>query len=614
MCGITGWVDWERDLTLAADIVDAMTDTLANRGPDAQGRYLSRHAGLGHRRLVVVDPEGGGQPMSRRYGDRVYTIVYNGELYNTDEVRRNLEERGHSFLTRSDTEVLLVAYIEWGSDCLGKLNGIFAFGVWDEGEQRLFLARDRLGVKPLFYAERGSAFLFGSELKSLLANPLVKPEIDAEGLCEIFALGPSRTPGSGVFRGVRELRPGWCLTHDMTGTRLRPYWSLVSQPHADDLETTIAKTRAFIIDSVERQLVSDVPIATLLSGGLDSSVITAIAANAFKREGRGPLHTWSVDYRDNNRFFKANEFEHNEDAPFVARMSEFAGTVHHNIVIDTAQLVEALVTATRARDLPGMADIDASLYLFCREIKKDVTVVLSGECADEIFGGYPWFRPTELDKIHSFPWIRATDVRTSLLRPELRNRLKPENYIAERYHQSLAEVPRLPGEDPMEARRRELFYLNLTWFMAMLLDRKDRMGMTAGLEARVPFSDHRIVEYAWNIPWEMKTCDHRGKGLVRRAMKGLLPDEVLNRRKSPYPKTHHPAYYSAVRQWLQAILADPTSPLLQVIDPAALRPLLAEESPADELPWFSQLMGRPQLLAYLAQVDVWMRTHHVTLV
>jgi asparagine synthase (glutamine-hydrolysing) len=613
MCGITGWIDWADDLTHRRCALEAMTATLTPRGPDACGFWVSPHAALGHRRLIVVDPEGGRQPMTRRYGEHDYTIVYNGELYNTAALQDELAERGHVCQTRSDTEALLLAYIEWGPDCVHRLNGIFAFAVWDAYEERLFLARDRMGVKPLFYTERGGSLLFGSEVKALLAHPAVPAAVDDEGLSEILFLGPSRTPGHGVFRGIRELRPGHWLIHDRRGTQVRRYWQLSSRPHTDDLETTAETVRHLVCDAIRRQLISDVPIGTLLSGGLDSSVITAVAAGVFRAEGRGPLHTWSVDYRDNDQHFQASEFQPNADAPWVERVSDFLGTHHHPVIIDTPELVDALTTAVQARDLPGMADVDASLYLFCRAIKREFTVVLSGECADEIFGGYPWFHKDEALRGDTFPWVRMVAERTALLAPELRQRLKPEAYIAERYRETLAEVPRLPGEDPVEARRREMFYLNLTWFMTTLLDRKDRMSMAVGLEARVPFCDHRIVEYVWNIPWSMKTCGNREKGILRQAMTGILPEDVLYRRKSPYPKTHNPAYFRAVRHWVLSILDDPQAPLHQIVDAGAVRSLAQQDAPASGMPWFGQLMSLPQLFAYLGQLDTWMRTYKVAL-
>lgn len=613
MCGIAGWIDWNADLTRPDPALAAMSDTLSPRGPDASGSWLSPRAALLHRRLIVVDPEGGAQPMVRRHGGGTYVIVYNGELYNTSELRADLRARGHAFQGYSDTEALLLAFIEWGEACLERLNGIFAFAVWNEAGQNLFLARDRLGVKPLFYARRGGAFLFGSEIKALLAHPAVRPEVDAEGLAEVFALGPARTPGQAVFRGVSELEPGCFLVHHRGGTHVRRYWRLRARPHADGPAETAERVAAIFRDAVERQLVSDVPVCALLSGGLDSSSIAAVAAGAYRRLGRGPLRSFSIEYADDDRHFIPNAFEPGADGPWVRRVSAHLGTVHRTVVIDTPQLADALADALRARDLPGMADVDASLLLFCREIKKEATVGLSGECADEIFGGYPWFHRPDALAAETFPWSRSLGERTRLLSPDLAAAIRPEEYVAARYRQALAEVPRLEGETPREARMRELFHLNLTRWMPTLLDRKDRMSMAVGLEVRVPFCDHRLVEYAWNIPWEMKSTGGRPKGILRRALAGLLPREVLERPKSPYPKTHNPAYLAAMRDRVRGILDDPASPLRPLVDAAAVRALADAGDREMDRPWFGQLMRGPQLLAYLAQVDLWLREYRVSL-
>lgn len=614
MCGITGWIDWDVDLRGQHPVLEAMTAPLALRGPDARGFWLSPHCAFGHRRLTVVDPDGGGQPMVRQKGDRTYVICYNGELYNTPDLRAELEGRGHSFESHSDTEVLLTSYIEWGPACTERLNGIFAFGIWDDAEQRLFMARDRLGVKPLFYTTRGSAFLFGSELKALLAHPEVEAAVDAEGLAEVFYLGPSRTPGHGIYRSIHELRPGRWLIHDRNGTRTQQYWQLESKPHEDDLDTTVEKVRWLIQDSIRRQLVADVPVATLLSGGLDSSAITAIAANGYQADGLGALHTWEIDYRENDRHFQSHAFQPDPDSPFAKLMSDHLGTIHHKVVIDTPQLVESLTAAVTARDLPGMADVDSSLYLFCKAVRKEATVVLSGECADEVFGGYPWFHQEEALKGETFPWVRMLPERARFLQPGLTGSLTPAEYVAQRYQDTIAEVPRLAGEDPLEARRREMSYLNLTWFMNTLLDRKDRMSMAASLEARVPFCDHRIVEYVWNIPWAMKAHEGREKGLLRLALKGILPEEVRDRKKSPFPKTHNPNYFKAVRDWVLQILADPNARLHEIVDAQKVREFAQQEQAATGLPWFGQLMGGAQYFAYLGQVETWLRRYKVRLV
>jgi asparagine synthase (glutamine-hydrolysing) len=613
MCGIVGWVNYERDLTADGATMAAMTAELALRGPDDSGLYEARHVLLGHRRLSVVDLAGGRQPMRRCRGDRGYVIIYNGELYNTAELRWELAARGHAFSSTSDTEVLLKAYIEWGPACVARLNGIFAFAVWDETAEQLFLARDRLGVKPLFYAERDGGLLFASELKALLAHPAVEPVLDLEGLAEVFMLGPARTPGHGVFKDVAELKAGYWAVFDRQGLKLCRYWSLESQPHEQDLRSTVTMVREIFQDAVKRQLVSDVTLCTLLSGGLDSSAITAVSAAVYRDEGRGPLRTFSVEYVDNDKFFSEHSFQPNRDAPWVERVAGHFATDHREILLDTPELAGALAAAARARDLPGMADIDTSLYLFSREVKKGATVGLSGECADEIFGGYPWFYREEMVSAAAFPWSPRPELRLEWLAPALRARPELAEYPRRRYAEALAEVPRLPGEAAEAARRREIFYLSLFRWMPTLLDRKDRMSMAFGLELRVPFCDHRLVEYVWNVPWEMKNYNNREKGLLRHALADILPADVLWRRKSPYPKTHNPSFVAAVRKELLATLDDPASPLLPLIDVPRLRTFALSEAAGSPYPWFGQLMGGPQLMAYLIQMASWLKEKRVRL-
>lgn len=616
MCGITGWIDWERDLTHHQSIIDDMVVTLANRGPDTSSKWVSKEATLGHRRLIVVDPEGGCQPMIRWAGERMYVMVYNGELYNTQDLRNDLELRGHTFGSHSDTEVLLASYLEWGPECVEHLNGIFAFAIWNPDEQSLFMSRDRLGVKPLFFTKQGSAFVFGSELKSLLANPLVKPVIDSEGLAEIFAIGPARTPGHGVFKHVEELRPGHSLIYHRDQLKVYPYWTLESKPHEDDFDTTVEKVRWLVTDAIERQLIADVPVVTLLSGGLDSSAISSIASQYMKKKGM-ELHTYSIDYVDNDRNFKASDFQPNADAPFIKKMVEYLGSTHHDIVIDTPQLVDALMEAMRARDLPGMADVDSSLVLFSHAIKQDATVALSGESADEVFGGYPWFHRPELLNANTFPWAtKSVAIRDRVLSRDVHELVKPQEYIAQRYQQALAEVPRLSGESSADARLREMFYLNLTRWMPTLLDRKDRMSMAAGLEVRVPYTDHRLVEYVWNIPREMKFVDNMSKGLLRKALEGVLPEEIIYRKKSPYPKTHNPNYLSMTRKMVEDLLTDSTSPVMNLLDKSTIKSIVQDSysSTPTEHPWFGQLMGTASLFAYIVQVDTWMREYKVQVI
>ncbi|WP_242142230.1 MULTISPECIES: asparagine synthase (glutamine-hydrolyzing) [unclassified Bacillus cereus group] len=613
MCGITGWIDYKRSLEGERETVMKMTETLAKRGPDDTNIWINKHIAFGHKRLIVVDPEGGKQPMTCRKEEENYTICYNGELYNTEDIRKELLRRGYTFTGHSDTEVLLASYIEWKEECVNHLNGIYAFAVWDEKKEHIFIARDRLGVKPLFYKYDSGRLLFGSELKVILAHPNVKTEVTTEGLAEIFGLGPSRTPGHGIYASIQELRPGHALTFSKDGLCVWRYWNVESKRHEDSFEETVEKTKFLLQDAITRQLVSDVPLCTFLSGGVDSSAITAIAAKEYERSGKGPLHTYSIDYEDNEKYFKANIFQPNSDAPFIDLMTETFRTIHHRCVISNERLAEYLTEAVLVRDLPGMADIDSSLLWFCREIKQKFVVGLSGECADEIFGGYPWFYREDDVQSSAFPWMRSTKAREQLLKEEWRRKLKLQEYVQQRYEESVQEVPVLDGESTVEAKRRQLFYFNMIWFMTTLLDRKDRMSMGASLEVRVPFADHRLVEYAWNIPWEMKMYKNREKGLLRKALEGILPHDILYRKKSPYPKTHNPHYTKVVTGWLQELLEDKGSILHELFDRNQLQGLIESGGSAFQTPWFGQLMTGPQLLAHLAQIHVWFTEYGVNI-
>lgn len=602
MCGIAGMIGE----IPSRQVLKQMQDTMRRRGPDQEGIWVKHGTALLHNRLAVIDIEGGRQPMRREHA----VIVYNGELYNTAEVRTDLAKQGYVFSTHSDTEVVLTAYLAWGEACLERLNGIYAFAVWDMQKQELFFARDRIGVKPFFFTEKNGTFLFASEIKTLLAHPDISAEIDGNGISELVLLGPGRTPGCGVLRGMREVPAGWCGTYShRTGLRLRQYWHLEDKEHTDSQQETIETVRRLVIDAIERQLVSDVPLCTFLSGGLDSSIISAVAAQQYAREGK-QLETVSVTYRDNAKYFQASHFQPNSDDSYIGKMNDAIGANNHLIVIDTPQLVRALFEAVEARDLPGMADVDASLLLFCREIKKIGTVALSGECADEIFGGYPWYRDADIRRKAGFPWAQSTQYRASFLTQEWQQQIDAEAFVDQKYRQTITQV--LPngvrGKD--DRRIREMTRLNFAWFMQTLLTRKDSMSMFSGLEVRVPFCDHRIAEYLYNVPWSMKDLQGREKGLLREAVKGIVPEEIRVRKKSPYPKTHNPAYMRAVSNLLRQVLDEGTSPMFDFIRRDALEQLLTETRAQ---PWYGQLMQTPQTIAYFLQLHHWMRLYHVTI-
>lgn len=609
MCGIGGFVDYERDARRGGPILHGMKRTLTPRGPDAEGTYFDEDAALVHRRLIVIDPEGGKQPMHSP--DRNTIIIYNGELYNTPELRTELMSRGHEFVGHSDTEVLLHAYLEWKTDAFARLNGIFAFAIWEKRERRLTLCRDRLGVKPLFFAPIRNGLTFGSTIDTVLCHPEIEPALDEDGLRTLLLLGPARPPESGVFRQIKSLLPGHFAVLTPENFTDHVYWQLEAHEHEDDLPTTIERTHTLICDAARRQLVSDVPLACFLSGGLDSSILSMLAAKDYAARSE-TLHTWSVDYRDNDKYFTKSIFQPNSDDSYIDQMVDFLGTHHHRVVLEPEALCAALLLATDARALPGMADVDSSLLLFCAAVKRGgTTVCLSGECADELFGGYPWYHREEILFEDTFPWSRSVGLRLGLLTPDaVRN---GEEFVRQHYRDTCDRAPKLSSDDKKAARMREMFVLNLDWFMATLLDRKDRMSMYSGLEVRVPFCDHRIVEYAYNMPWDFKSLEGREKGIVRRAFANELPKEIVYRKKSPYPKTFHPVYTRLCADYVRRIFEDNTSVAASLFDRNAVQKLMQRPESLAE-PWFGQLMRTPQIFAYIIQLDRWFRHYHVKIV
>lgn len=621
MCGIAGQFNYGNckdilDVCVKNDnqndyyykIFSNMQQSLSKRGPDQNGMYIRNNIALIHSRLAVVDIENGVQPMVYRNQNEEYVLVYNGELYNTEEIRHDLLSKGHKFNGHSDTEVLLHAYVEYKEKCVDMFNGIFAFAIWEKHNNRLFIARDRIGVKPFFYICKKDKFIFASEIKTLLIHPEVEARIGLEGLAEIMFIGPGRTPGQGIFKDVEELLPGQYGYVNYDGKLEKNiYWSLIDKPHTDSFKQTVEKVRYLVVDAIERQLVSDVKVCTFLSGGLDSSIISAVADKYYAEKGM-KLDTVSVGYVDNAKYFKKSKFQPNSDEQYICIMKDYLQGNNHLIELDTPELVKALYTAVDARDVPGMADVDSSLLLFCKEIKKIATVGLSGECADEIFGGYPWYRDKEIREKYGFPWAQSTEYRASFLRKDICDRIKPYEYVDERYKKTLKETSVLEYRNAEERRMKEMINLNFKWFMQTLLDRKDRMSMYNSLEVRVPFCDYRIAQYLYSVPWEYKDYKNTEKGLLRKAMEGLLPDEILWRKKSPYPKTHNPAYLKAVRQELCKIISNNDEPIHEFIYKDKLEELLVVDNAT---PWYGQLMTTPQTIAYLLQFNYWLKKYDV---
>jgi len=608
VCGMTGWVDYSRDLTRERGVIEAMTETMVCRGPDASGVWLQRNVAFGHRRLAVIDLVGGAQPMvvSTPSGD--VAMVYTGEVYNFIELRRELIAKGHSFETVSDTEVILRGYLQWGEAVADRLNGMYAFSIWDSRERKLVMIRDRMGVKPLYFYPSSDGVLFGSEPKAIFANPLAPRAVDLNGLRELLV--PAKTPGTSIWKGMREVEPATIVTVDERGIRERTYWRLESRLHTDDQDATVANVRGLLDDIVRRELVADVPKCVLLSGGLDSSAITALAA----RDLSAPVRTFSVEFTGQAETFTPSETHPTLDAPYVHAVAQYVGSEHTDIVIDHRQLSDPAIRrkVVAALDLPtGGGEQDASLYLLFKAIREQSTVALSGEASDEIFGGYRQFHDPGVQRTDAFPWIAIgaswTDPSGYILTPELRAALDLETYLQDRYVDAVAEVERLADEDDFTHRMRVMSYLHLTRFVRILLDRNDRMSMAVGLEVRVPFCDHRLVEYVYNTPWSMKSYDGREKSLLRGAVRDILPESVVQRVKSRYPSTSDPQYCADVQAQAGALLSSGSDTLFSVVDRRALEQLTRID--AESLP----LLDRFRLERVL-DLSIWIDQHQPSII
>ncbi|MEV7424218.1 asparagine synthase (glutamine-hydrolyzing) [Streptomyces sp. NPDC091212] len=583
MCGITGWVSFDRDLRSASHTLDAMTETMSCRGPDDRGTWTDGPVALGHRRLAVIDLPGGRQPMTLDTPEGTLALVYSGETYNFTELRSELTGRGHRFRTDSDTEVVLRGYLEWGEALPERLNGMYAFAIWDGRHRKLVMVRDRMGIKPFSYYRTADGVLFGSEPKAILANPLARARVRLDGLRELFAF--VKTPGHGVWDGMHEVEPGTVVTVDRDGLRRRVYWSLETRAHPDDRATSIAHVRTLLDDIVRRQLVADVPRCTLLSGGLDSSAMTALAARQLAGTGE-TVRSFSVDFVGRTEHFVADDFRATTDTPFVHDVVRASGTEHQDILLDSLALADPEVRRRMitARDLPmGLGDMDSSLFLLFKAVREHSTVALSGESADEIFGGYFQFFDEAARKADTFPWLVHFDEHfgddVGVLHPELRRRMDLPAFRRDSYAAAVAGIERLSGESDFEYGMRKICHLHLTRFVQVLLDRKDRASMAVGLEVRVPFCDHRLVEYVYNAPWSVKSFDGREKSLLREATADVLPQSVYDREKSPYPSTQDPRYAAALREQTRELLADPSHRVFDLVDAARVKHVTERDTP-----------------------------------
>jgi asparagine synthase (glutamine-hydrolysing) len=609
MCSISGTIDFIHSENNQQEIVQRMGKVLSHRGPDQEGVFVNDQVAFWHNRLSIMDVEKGLQPMIRTYQGSRYVIIYNGEIYNMPELRAEMEKAGVVFETTCDTEVVLYSYILYKEACAEKLNGIFAFAILDEELGRVYLARDRFGIKPLFYAKRGTTLVFASELKSLLEHPKVDPLVSQEGIWQLLYLSPNKITGKSIFKDIEEMPEGYFGIYEGGQLTLKKYWELKAKPFEGGEEEALYQTRSLLTDAITRQLVSDVPLCTFLSGGLDSSLISSVAADYYKQKGM-VLSTYSFEYEGNKENFTNTLFQPQSDDLFATYLADYLGTNHKVLTVGTEDIANKLYDAAKYRDLPGMADIDSSLLYYCSKVKENHTVALSGECADEIFGGYPWFYRKEMLEKDFFPWIHDPHKRISLFNDGFTKKEEGYEFMKKIYQESIRECPILDSDNEKMRTSRIATWLSTRYFMTSLLERKDRMSMASGVEVRVPFADHRILEYVFNVPWEIKFKDEVEKSLLRNAMKEWLPDKILHRKKSPYPKTHNPLYEQMVTNMLKERLLQSDCRLKEIMDKKELENLLQTQN----VTWFGQLMSKPQLIAWLIQLDYWLSNYNIQFV
>lgn len=612
MCGICGYINSNEKIK-SDNIIKRMSSSISKNDIDHINIYINNNVALGHTRLNVVDLLTNNGPITYEYNNEKYSITYSGKLYNAEEIKKELISFGFSFRTNSDAEIVLASYIAFSENCLEKLNGIYSFAIHSQNTNSLFLARDRLGIKPLFYTISNNTFIFASEIKAILKHPLVKASISEQEIMEIIGLGPAHNPGNTYFKNIYELKPGHFATYSDINFNTYCYWDLKTESFEDDIYTTISKTKYLVTDSLKKQLNSDVPVCAMLSGGLDSSVLTTLA-----KQENSKLSTFSIDFTGNDSAFESNSYQPTQDSEFVKIMSDYLETNHKTIYFKNEDLFHLLKDSMIARDMPGMADIDASMYAFCKAISENgFKVAISGECSDEIFGGYPWYYREKLINYDSFPWALSNDIRDNLIKKDICKNYNINDYIKESYDNTINKVV-LNSSNELENKFRKTNYLTIKWFMNTLIERTDRASAATGLEVRVPFADYRIFEYIYNAPAKYKLgLIHNNepveKYLLRKAFENELPKDVVYRKKSPFPKTYGKDYLALVENEIKSIINDKNSPILRIINKDYLNKILESNGNILTENWFGQLMTYPQTLAYLIQVNMWLKEYNINI-
>lgn len=597
MCGICGIIDWA-DQPMESARVARMRDALSHRGPDDRGVALLPHAGLGHTRLSVIDLSlAGRQPM--RSADGRFTIVYNGEVYNFRELRTRLEGLGATFRSQCDTEVVLQAFVYWGTNAFAEFNGMFALAVWDAQERRLHLVRDRFGIKPLYYFRTPAGLVFGSEIKAILASGCIDPCVSGAGLHEYLHYGHALGENT-LFEGVRRLQPGHWLQFDSSGVRIDEYWSVFAvEQKPPQGEQAAGQVLEHLKSAVRSHLVSDVPVGVFLSGGIDSSAITALGSQVYP----GRLKTYSVG-------FDFDEGVH--ELPQARAIAGRFGTEHHELRIEGKNIADVIEALVRCHDEPFADAANIPLYLLCQQLGGTVKVILQGDGGDETFAGYrrhavmslaPWLRvaarimlpldflrprtpnaklarramlalkqPDAELRIASLLALDTLDTPpTAALSPDARAMVQPHDPFA-RFREVHRRVRHL---DPLQ----QLLYTDCAVTLPdRFLEKVDKATMAHGIEVRVPFLDRSLSALALGLPSRDKLRHGRTKWLLRRSLRGILPESTLAARKSGFGVPYEQWLRGPLAGFVRSVLGDKSAADSGLFDSGAIQRLTHEHT------------------------------------
>jgi len=607
MAGIAGMVCLTDDILQKSVNICAMSEAIRSRGDSGAGHYISPHA-VFLRRTGPIGKTGKGSFVSEVAKDgKTYILALDGTIFNRNEIISDLNLAGVDHNALSCSEILIYAYAKWNKDFLKRLNGSFSFALWIQEDKVLILARDHHGTKPLYYTITDRMLIFASDIRGITCHPLFETRLDVEGLSELICLSPRYTPGCGIIKSVHQVRPGHFLHFSSNGPKTERYWIMEKQEHEDDLAKTLETVRELVIDSVKRQMKSEVPICGLLSGGLYSSLITSIVTDNPALLNNSTYNTWSVDFERSSRYLRLKGNGIEADTSWIRWVCRRAGTRHHYIFLSPSDIIESLLEAEEARGMPGMPDSDAALLLLCREIRNDFSIVLSGDCSDEIFGSTIKASEHFLTGRKRLPWSSNLAEKISVFKNDVIDLIKPYEFIEKCYEEALAEYPKFAVNEKYLRKENEYQWFSLYWNLPCLLDRLDKMSMACGLEARIPFCDVRITDYFWNIPLELKRLNNMDRGLLREALRGFLPSDILERKKSPFPRTLDLDYEAKLKTMLFETVFDPDSPIKYMLNLKTLESMMKQQPNT-----VKSFLSRTQLYGWIIQLNHFLKTNGIT--